>query len=560
MTRTPPTRWEHEVAQDYEHWWYDEGISGSGQGSQFDRREYSNIFRDLAYMYGNANTDHADDPLAPNITPPGVPDSERMRTDEDRCANPVIIPPADGSPGTGFYDDEYNPDGAYPVITFCEGGEVVVDGERDIGVWDPNDVNDYPLEVALAVDINENGIRDPGEPVIRDFHEPFDDCGLDRECDADEAGYDPVTNPDPAGDDYDPQYNATGTEGNFLRDGDACDATGGEAFLDFGLDGLLGTPQLSDGGFDHGEANGCYDITRGAQRMIDRGPKHLVLRADENDLRDIDVFGDGGIRDLFMAATAANHTFSAFPARNRPLRYLNGHSRFHLDGRPQDDGMFDFASVHWFETGPDVLVRYGNVDADAADYEGGDGAHVGTLIQAVNRILSPMVWMSARWPGGDRQRVTDMLCRTGSGCENPNQVLFDFTAPTTGRTGPVSIILPPGYFQPEHADETYPVIYFLHGYGMEPQQLIDVAILTWNYMIATTLPEARRLQKMIFVFPDGRCRTTGGQLECLKGTFFTDAPESTPGGAQMETFLLDLVDYIDETYRTRTAETVTVIE
>jgi hypothetical protein len=171
-----------------------------------------------------------------------------------------------------------------------------------------------------------------------------------------------------------------------------------------------------------------------------------------------------------------------------------------------------------------------------------------------------MVWMSARWPGGDRLRVTDQLCRTGSGCENPNQIVEDFTSPTTGRTGPVAIILPPGYFMAEHADETYPVIYFLHGYGMEPQQLIDIAILAWNYMIAITLPEARRLQKMIFVFPDGRCRPTGGDLECLKGTFYTDAPESTPAGAQMETFLLDLVEHIDANYRTRPAETVTVVD
>jgi hypothetical protein len=64
------------------------------------------------------------------------------------------------------------------------------------------------------------------------------------------------------------------------------------------------------------------------------------------------------------------------------------------------------------------------------------------------------------------------------------------------------------------------------------------------------------MQKMIFVFPDGSCAGD----ECVKGTFYTDAPMGTPGGAQMETFLLDLMDYIDATYRTRAPETFSVVQ
>ena len=66
----------------------------------------------------------------------------------------------------------------------------------------------------------------------------------------------------------------------------------------------------------------------------------------------------------------------------------------------------------------------------------------------------------------------------------------------------------------------------------------------------------RRLQKMILVFPDGRCRDN----ECLRGTFYTDAPASTPHGAQMQQFLLDLVQYMDENYRTRAPESFPVTE
>ncbi len=556
-SRTPDPRWIHEVSQDFEHWWYDERIRGSGHGAAFDRESYTNIFTDLSMMYGNPITDATSDGSPANVLPPGVPDSERMRSNADRCADPVIIPPYDGSAGTGFFDDEYNPDGTYQVISFCDGAEVnYPDGSRNLGVWDPDGDNNYPMGVVVAVDINANGIRDPGEPVIRNFHEEFDDCGLDRLCDPDEAGYDPVTNPDPAGDDYHYQYNPTGTEGNFLRDGDPCDAMGGEAFIDFGLDNLLGTAQLDEGGFDNGEGDGCWTVTHGMQRMLDRGPKDLLAGAPDADLDNLDVFGDGGIRDLFMAAPAANHTFSSFPGRGRPLRYHNGYPPFHLDGRDNEPENFVFTEIDWLSTGQNVLVRYGAVDTTPARLEAGDGAHVGTIAQAVNRILAPMVWMSQRWPNGDRRRVDDRLCdASATGCDNPNKIITDFTAPSTGRTGPVSIILPPGYYEPEYADTTYPVVYFLHGYGMEPTQLVDTAVLIWNFMIASTIPEAQRMQKMIFVFPDGRCRGD----ECVKGTFYTNAPPGTPNGAQMETFLLELMDYIDDNYRTRDAETISVV-
>jgi len=555
LARTPPARNIHEHIQHYEYWWYEDEYRG--QGGTFDREEYIRLFRDLSYMFGNPNTDRTDDPTEPNITPPGVPHEDLMRTAEDRCANPVVIEPFDGSPGTGFFDADYNPDGTHQVITFCDGAEVRVDGRRDVGLWDPAGANNVPIEVALSVDILANGVRDPGEPVIRQGREPFDDCGLDRICDRDEVGYDALTNPDPAGDDYDYQYNPAGTERNAFRDGDACDATGGEAFLDSGLDGVLGTAQLVDGGFDHGEGNGCWDMTRGMMRMLDRGPKRSLSTMSDEALMDLDIFADGGIRDIFNAAVAANHTSGAITARGMPLRYYNGHAAMHLDALPNDDESFVFTTVNWDETGKNVLVRYGNPDATPGRLEAGDGAHVGTIEQAVNRMLSALVWMSARWPGGDRRRVEDRLCaNTTVGCEHVNQFLIDFTAPSTGRTGPASIVLPPGYYDPEFADVSYPVVYFLHGYGMSPEDLIATGILFWNFMISPSIPEAERFQKMIFVFPDGRCRGD----ECVKGTFYTDAPESSPGAAQMETFMLDLMDYVDTNYRTRGPQDFEVID
>jgi len=579
IERTPDRELLHQVRQDFEHWYYVD--EWTGHGGTFDRDEYIRIFRDLAMMYGNPNTTRTVTPGEANITPPGVPDTERMRSNDERCSDPVRIPPFDpeDSEGTGFFDDEYNPEGQHPVITFCDGGELPDEDKprgRDIGVWDPEQPQNDPIEVALAVDVNDNGIRDRGEPVIRQGRENFADCGLDQLCNPDEEGYDPVTNPDPAGDDYDFQYNPNGTEANWLRDyaGDEatedCDspepdaAPGiGELFDDFGLDAIEGTAQLDEGGFDTGEGDGCWTLSRGTRHMYENNARGFALEMDDETLQDLDFFSDGGIRDLFNFATNQDQLAGAFSARGFPLQLYNSHAAFNYDGRSGDDE-FRFASIDWRETGKFVHLRFGNVDATEGAIVQGDGQHVGTPTQVINRILAVMGWMSARWPGGDRTRVVDRICATETpACpaDRLNQFTIDFTSPTTGRTGPASIVLPPGYYDEEYADESYPVVYLLHGYGQEPQDLVATGLIIWTFMTANTIPEADRLQKMIFVFPDGRCRDVpGGGRECVKGTFYANAPDSTPQGAQMETWVLDLMDYMDENFRTKAPETHTVFE
>ena len=567
--RTPTPGGIYEVDQDFEHWFYPDEYGG--QGGTFDRQQYMQIFQDLARMFENPNTTRSLDLSEPNITPPGVPDSERMRTRAERCSDPVVVAPnadgGDADPATGFYDDEYNPEGQYPVITFCDGREIRVDGDRDIGVWNPSPDagHDLPIEVALAVDIDGDGKRGPGEPVVRQGREPFEDCGLDQVCNEDEAGYDPITNPDPVGDDYDFQYNPLGTENNWLRDYDGSPVAGcespvaeagvGEIFSDVGMDGVADTPQLGDGGYDSGEGDGCWTMARGMRQMLDNNPRGFVLNEDLSVLRDLDFFGDGGVRDLFNFASNQDQLAGAFVARGLPLALFNAHAALEYDGEI-GDADFNYTAIDWSEIGQYVQMRYGDVDATEGQLDQGDGAHVGTVTQILNRLLSVMAWMSQRWPGGDRQRVADRVC-TGitPTCENINQFTFDFTS-SRGRTGPVSVVLPPGYFDDEYQDTTYPVVYLLHGYGMSPDQLLPTGLLIWTFMTAQTIPEAQRLQKMIFVFPDGQCRGD----ECVRGTFFADSPESNPGGAQMETFMLDLMDHMDETYRTRDPETHTIVE
>ncbi len=577
LARAPDRGELYEHVQHFEHWWYEDDYDG--QGGTFDRADYIDIFRDLAAMFGNPNSDTSEDDSTPNILPPGVPDSIRMMSDSARCAADaqIVIAPepvgGDKDSTTGYFDDEYNPRGIYPVITFCDGAQQRrMDGETDVGLWDPTGTQSTPIEVGVAVDWNRNGLRDPGEPVIRNGREPFDDFGLDGVPSAMEAGYDPLTNPDPAGDDYDYQYNPTGTEGNWDRDGDPCVAGApgvAEPFRDVGIDGVPSTPQLSTGGYDVGEGNGCFDRTRGADRMIASSPlahlrgyesNHTTVTAYTDDELDrFDVIVDGGVRDLFNWVVMGHHTIGGYAARGRPVRFWNGHAALHMDSARTGDRFFAYSEVAWEEVGRHSMIRYGSIDADDAALRAGDGQHVGTVPQLQNRVFSALSMMGARWPDGDRRLVRDTLCTfESSACprERLNSFTVDFTSPTTGRTGPMSVVLPPGYFDESYADTCYPVVYFLHGYGMEPDGLRAIGILLWNEMISPFEPAAHRVPKMIFVFPDGRCR--GG--ECLRGTFYTNAPDSTPNGAQMQTFMLDFMEYMEANYRICPSRTVEVRE
>jgi hypothetical protein len=58
-----------------------------------------------------------------------------------------------------------------------------------------------------------------------------------------------------------------------------------------------------------------------------------------------------------------------------------------------------------------------------------------------------------------------------------------------------------------------------------------------------------RLPKAILVYVDGRCRVGAtGKPECIRGTFFTDSVRAD--GVQNELWWLELMDYIDQNYRT----------
>jgi S-formylglutathione hydrolase FrmB len=527
---------QFESRSDFEHMLYQEG---DGVGLTLQRSLYMKGVRDMARALGNPTLYNPADPYAP----PGIDPSFFATDPIVRCANPVVL--------DDFFDREFNPAGTSDVITFCDGN----DSEAGLGygVFDPAIAADDPVEIALAVDLDGNGRRDSGEPVIANAFEPYADVGTDGTADAQEPGYDAATNADPAGDNWHYQRNPRGTEGNFDRDA-------GEPYEDVGLDGVAATCQAGDtpppgvaGCYDFGEGDGAWTLSPNIARWYaaDLATGLAALTPDQR--RHMNMWFDGGIRDFLNTSVAANAAAGTTAGTYAlPLDVYDGFEI--LTASPNESSYF-FADIDWSSYQKHVYVRYGNPDASAADIARGDGRHVGTAVQVVNRVTTAFAWVDKHWPNGDRDN------------ENNGGTLIDdltFTSPGTGRVSPFGLFLPPGYDNPANATRRYPVIYFLHGYGQQPADLVQLSAVFEIYMQPSGLPRDDRFQKFIIVYVDGRCRPTRDGVpvdpsgdRCERGTFYRDAVLGGP--AQMETNLLELIDHIDATYRTRAAEDVTYV-
>lgn len=560
-----PLPYEHPST--FNQWWYE--YPKNGNGGSFPRSEYVQIFRDLALMFGNPNS-YNPAPGAENL-PAGVsPDDPTVVGDhpDHECA--VWVDPISGDPNEAkekelnqdcptercshtlvlhnYYDDEFNPKGTFPVITVCDGSPQDPSLTPYANTWKPTG-NDKPLELALAVDYNDNGVRDENEPIIRDSNEPFDDVGVDGKADKDEPGYKQGVNDDPDGDDYNPQYNPGGTEGNWRYDK-------GEPYKDYGLDGVKGTASSP---YDYGEGNGKFDMTPGYATFLKRDTRSILEQLpianqkeplDDAALSRIDVWTDGGTRDLFNFAVDASALMGSMAERGRIVHYYTSWGR--IPGQPWDDAAHYQAGItDWGAVPGAVMLRYGKIDPTQADIESGTGQHVGTADDIARRLQSALYYIGSRWP--DAPRAFDQTSAQdpdpdAKTCEVQGSCKFDFTD-SRGRTGPVGVNLPPGYANIKNKDKRYPVIYLMHGYGQTPEDLTAAIVFLQNWMNGPLDSSEMRLPKAIMVYVDGRCRVgKNGEAECIRGTFFTDSVRKN--GPKMEQWLKELIPEIDKRYRT----------
>lgn len=572
----PPTD-PYEHTQTFNNWWAEYPRNGTGGG--FPRDEYAQIFRDLALLMGNPNGDN----LAPGgeNLPPGVPPDDpsvvgdhpngecsvwvdpigdapdyakqqeiAQNCPAERCSHPLTL--------ANYYDDEFNPDGAFPVITVCDGSPTSEDETPWANAWKAGP-NQYPLEVALAVDYNGNGVRDELEPLIKSGHEPFTDSGPDGKLSVDEPGYQLGVNEDPAGDDYQLQYNPGGTEQDYRFEP-------GEPFKDVGMDGVAGTLQQPASGwqqpgdgFDVGEGDGAFNASRGLNRMWDYDPAAVIRRQaknvpggelDDAALQRVDLWTDGGLRDIFNFHVAANTLVGAMASRDRDTAYYTGFAQ--LPGfDPSTPNQYTPALMPWEDVPGSVLVRYGKIDPTAADIENGSGQHVGTVDEIASRLQSALYFIGSRWQAPELRSVVkvsnDNPAPGAPLCEIDGACTFEFTD-SRGRSGPVTVNLPPGYAHAEQQDRRYPVIFMLHGYGQTPEDLGAAIIFISNWMNNPGESASSRMPKAILVYVDGRCRTDNGKAECIRGNFFTDSARED--GMQADAWWLELMDEVDQKFRT----------
>jgi len=587
-TRLPEPLSPYEHTQTFNNWWAEHPSTGSG--GTFPRAEYAQMFRDLSLMFGNPNGDNLT--RGAEYLPAGVRFDDPSQLGDhaaSQCA--VWVDPLDDDPDagtqqeiadscpvercshtltlTGYYDDEYNPDGTFPVITVCDGTPTNEDLTPYANTWRAGDFNDQPLEVALAVDYNGNGVRDEMEPIIRAGHEPWDDYGVDAMPSELEVGYALGENDDPAGDDYEAQYNPTGTERDWRHQPD-------EAFLDYGLDGVANTPQQPawpvgwekpGDGYDVGESDGQFTASRGLKRMWDADPTNIARQLvtdipggpfDDDALSRLDVWTDGGSRDFFNFHVSAAQMAGAFVARDRDVVYLTDFAQAPgLEGSESTELLP--ARIVYDDLQGVVMQRYGALDPTSEDIDSGSGQHVGTALEITSRVQSALYFIGSRWKDPELRTqleavTSENLAEGGPDCWLTGRCVFDFEA-SDGRSGPVTISLPPGYGHKDLQERRYPVIYMLHGYNQTPDDLAATIELLDDWMNSASDSSASRLPKAILVYVDGRCRVgDDGEAECIRGTFYANSPRE--GGVQSETWWLELMDYVDQNYRTMGEEEV----
>lgn len=588
-----------EHAQGYNHWYFDDN------GGNFNRTDYLQIFRDLTYSYGNAMNYNPESPyLAVGFTGDRLQyylDNIYYLPQNEGCQLIAEWMQTEDGPIRDFKDGEYNPDGTYPVISYCDGSEKYTIGDVTYtdrrGDWEPIDdpkARSKRVDILLAVDFNENGVRDYGEPVIRQFWEPYEDCGADGVCDENENGYDSVNNSDPAGDNYNPFTNPLGTEGDGLWQEN-------EPYEDIGINGVDEgcTPEdTTNCPYDYGEGNGVFDYNPNIDNSISHDPRTIIHDMDIEDLKRLNIWMDAGIRDLFNFAIMGDHLAGALTGRLAPLGLGTGVYQGFASlqfPRPEEINKFRFLKVNYSQLGQNVFIRYGDYLATNKMIDGGDGRHVGYPPQVIFRIQTFFSFVNTHFPNGNYDPVEAFS--TVDLVQN-----FRFDSDVLGRPQKYSVALPPGYFtnnveggdgQPDECIERFPVVYLMHGYGQGVRDLSGALGILFGYMIEGTF------QKIITIFPDGECdkygvceddcgydcRTSPNRPQCIddclaercqnvhneceQGTFYAnhlatyDNPTGVADGngfkhCQIEDGLLELIDYIDANYCTKPAEEVEV--
>jgi hypothetical protein len=374
---------------------YDNPSAYPGRGTLID------MLQDLAICFGNPVYYN---PLS-TYYPPGI--------NAQNARMPTTL--------LNFKDGELNPDGSLPVITY---------EDPSPGRW---------VEVLLALDSNGNGKRNVGEPILRQFHEPFVDAN-----------------------------------GNGMFDI-------GEPFSDAGLDGVSGTG-------DRGEGDGEFTYNPNHDRFFAEDPLSRAEILPDADLGKLNLYIDAGTEDEFQFNVHAENFVEALQNRPPPL------SSFPVrieNGFPED-----FPKISHFNE-KRVYVRY------PGGHVGFNKENIGLsfrrakqgvreAIVVANRFTTLFSFVSDHFVGGDFGTDPYELFRYPS-----KMGVTSFKSPSLNRRMRFGIYLPPGYSRSK--TNYYPVLYLLLGYNMAVNGVTN----SWVKSALDGLILTGEMQKMIIVVPDG---------------------------------------------------------
>lgn len=263
-----------------------------------------------------------------------------------------------------FKDGTLNPDGTLPVITYEDPAP---------GDW---------VEVLLALDHDGNGKRKPGEPVLRQFREPFTD-----------------------------------TNGNGMFDP-------GEPFLDAGLDGVPGSG-------DHGEDDGIFTENPNHDHFFTEDPLTRAEILPFEILEKLHLYIDAGTEDEFQFNLHAEHFVQALVDRGLPVRIENGF--------PENfPGISHFHDQRVYVRYPGGHVGFNKENIGLSFERAKKG--VQEAIVVANRFTTLFRFVSDRFSGGAFGTDPYELYRYPS-----RMGVAYFTPPSLNRRMKFGIYLPPGY-------------------------------------------------------------------------------------------------------------------
>ena len=263
-----------------------------------------------------------------------------------------------------FRDGELNPNGSLPAITYEDPAP---------GDW---------VEVLLALDSNGSGKRDLGEPILRQFHEPFDD-----------------------------------TNGNWML-------YSAESYYDWGLDGVQGTQ-------DYGENDGEFTYNPNHDNYFAEDPLGRAETLPDAALGSLNLYIDAGTEDEFQFDIHADNFVDTLNRRGLAFRIE--------DGFPED-----FPRISHFNE-KRVYVRYpgGHVGVDKENIglsfkQAKQGIEGGIVV--ANRFTTLFSFISGHFTGGDfGTNPLELLLYPSK-----MRVAY-FTSSSLNRAMKFGIYLPPGY-------------------------------------------------------------------------------------------------------------------